>query len=144
MTLIKDLLDRPSALPVASTYTVVNGLVYLASGLLLTLWPGVVQALFLDPEFAGHEASLMRVIGLTLTIVGWFYVFGGRTGGRQFVAATVVDRLLLVPAVLVPLVIAGVFPHTLGTFAILDPVLGLGAWVILGRQARARAATSAS
>jgi hypothetical protein len=42
----------------------------------------------------------------------------------------VVDRLLFVPAVLVPLAMAGVFPRLLGTFAILDPVLGIGAWVI--------------
>jgi hypothetical protein len=42
----------------------------------------------------------------------------------------VVDRLVLVPAVLVPLAIAGVFPHLLWTFAILDPALGIGAWGI--------------
>ena len=49
-------------------------------------------------------------------------------------AASVVDRLVLVPAVLVPLAIAGVFPHLLVTFAILDPTFGIGAWLFLGRK----------
>jgi hypothetical protein len=61
-------------------------------------------------------------------VIGWLYLFGGRAGARQIVAASVVDRLVLVPAVLVPLAIAGVFPHLLWTFAILDPALGIGAW----------------
>jgi len=43
--------------------------------------------------------------------------------------------VVLVPAVLVPLVIAGIFAHTLGTFAILDPALGIGAWVLHKRNA---------
>ena len=73
---------------------------------------------------------LIRVMGLTVVVIGWLYLFGGRSGARQIVAASVVDRLLFVPAVLAPLAIAGVFPHLLGTFAILDPVLGIGAWVI--------------
>lgn len=46
-------------------------------------------------------------------------------------AASLVDRLLLVTAVLVPLAIAGVFPHLLITFAILDLKLGIGAWLLL-------------
>jgi len=49
-------------------------------------------------------------------------LFGGRSGARQIVAASVVDRLVFVPAVLVPLALAGVFPHLLVTFAILEPV----------------------
>jgi hypothetical protein len=37
------------------------------------------------------------------------------------------------PAVFVPLVLTGVFPHLLMTFAILDPLLAIGAWVLSGR-----------
>ena len=72
--------------------------------------------------------------GVTLAVIGWLYFFGGRSGARQMVAASVVDRLVLVPAVLVPLAIAGVFPHLLVTFAILDPTLGIGAWLLLRRK----------
>jgi hypothetical protein len=42
--------------------------------------------------------------------------------------------LVFVPAVLVPLAIAGVFPHLLVTFAILDPSLAIGAWRLFGRK----------
>jgi hypothetical protein len=83
--------------------------------------------------FVGHEAALIRVIGMTVAVIGWLYLFGGRSGARQFVAASVIDRLAL-PAVLVPLAMAGVFPHLLATFAILDPSLAIGAWVLLGRK----------
>jgi hypothetical protein len=74
------------------------------------------------------------VIGMTLAVIGWLYLFGGRSGSRQFGPASVIDRVVLVPLVLVPLVIAGIFPHTLGAFAILDPTLGIGALVLHYRK----------
>ena len=74
----------------------------------------------------------MRMIGMTVAVIGWLYVFGGRSVARQFVVASVVR------AVLVPLAIAGVFPRLLIAFAILDPLLGTGAWVLLGRVGAAR------
>ena len=76
---------------------------------------------FRERAFVGDEAALIRVMGLTVVVIGWLYLFGGRSEARQIVAASVVDRLVFVPAVLVSLVIAGVFPRLLGTFAILRP-----------------------
>jgi hypothetical protein len=133
MSLIKDLLERPSTLSTASKYTVLNGAIYLGVGALLVGWPGVVQTLFRDPAFVGHEGALIRLVGMTIGVIGWLYLFGGRSGARQFVAASVIDRLVFVPAVLVPLAIAGVFPHLLLTFAIFDPSLAVGAWMLLSR-----------
>jgi hypothetical protein len=101
----------------------------------LVVWPGVIQTVFREPAFVGHEQALMRVIGLTIVVIGWLYFFGGRSGSRQFVTASVVDRLVFVPAVLIPLTVAGVFPHLFLTFAVLDGVLAIGAW----GTARARA-----
>jgi len=86
-----------------------NSRLYLGAGTLLVVWPGVTQTLFMDPAFVGHEGALVRVIGLTLVVIGWLYLFGGRSGARQFVAASVIDRLVFIPAVLVPLAIAGAF-----------------------------------
>ena len=97
------------------------------------LWPGVAQTIFMEPVFVGHESALTRVIGLTVVVIGWLYVFGGRSGARQFVAASVIDRLVFVPAVLVPLAIAGVFPHRLLVFTIFDASLAIGAWALLRR-----------
>jgi hypothetical protein len=131
MSLIEDLLEKPASLSAASRYTVMNGVVYLGCGALLIAWPGVTQTIFMDRAFVGNEEALIRVMGMTVAVIGWLYLFGGRSGGRQVVAASVIDRLVLVPAVLVPLAIAGVFPHLLITFAILDPLLGIGAWLLL-------------
>jgi hypothetical protein len=103
-------------------------------GALLVVWPGVVQTLFRDPDFVGHEGGLIRVIGLTVVVIGWLYLFGGRSGARQVVAASVIDRLVFIPIVLLPLAITGVFPHLLMTFAVLDPSLAIGAWALLGRE----------
>jgi hypothetical protein len=134
MSLIKDLLEKPSTLSTASKYTAMNGVVYLGVGALLVARPSVTQTLFMDSAFVGHEGALIRVIGMTIGVIGWLYLFGGRSGARQFVAASVIDRLVFVPAVLVPLAITGVFPHLLMTFAIFDPSLAIGAWVFLRRK----------
>jgi hypothetical protein len=130
---VNDLAGKSAVSRTASRYTTLNGAGYLIAGAVLVAWPGVVQTIFMEPAFVGHESALMRVIGLTVAVIGWLYVFGGRSGARQFVAASVIDRLVFVPAVLVPLGIAGVFPRLFLTFAILDALLALGAWALLRR-----------
>lgn len=135
MALIKVLLEKPANLSAASKYTAMNGFIYIGGGmLLLIVWPGAVQSLFMDQAFVGHEAGLIRMVGLTLLVIGWYFLFGGRSRARQVVAASVVERLLFVPAVLVPLAMAGVSPHLMVAFAILDPTLPIRAWVLLGRK----------
>jgi hypothetical protein len=118
----------------ASKYTVINGAAYMTVGALLIAWPGVVQTVFRGPPFVGQEAGLMRVIGLTVLVIGWLYVFGGRSGSRQFIVASIIDRLVFVPLVLLPLAFAGVFPHLFFAFAIIDVALAVGAWVLLRRN----------
>ena len=134
MSLVNDLLDKPPNLSIASKYSAMNGVVYLATGALFIGWPGVVQTLFMDVAFVGREGALFRVVGLLLVVVGWLYLFGGHTGARQPVAASVIDRLIFVPAVLLPLAVAGVFLHLFVALAILDPSLAIGAWILLGRK----------
>ncbi len=136
MSLITDLKNSPPTLATSSKFTSLNGIIYLAAGTLLMIWPGAVQTLFFDPDFVGREAALVRILGMTVAIIGWFYLFGGRSGGRQVVAASVLDRIILVPLVLVPIAISGVFPHLLLLFAILDPLLGLVAWYLLAKERR--------
>jgi len=134
MSFFDDLLEKPANLSTSSKYSVLNGYIYLAFGAMFIFWPGAVQTFFMDAPFAGHESALFRVIGMAVAVIGWLYLFGGRSGARQLGPASVLDRVVLVPAVLVPLVIVGIFPHTLGTFAILDPALGVGAWVLHNRK----------
>ena len=130
MSLIADLLYKAPHLSATSKFSVFNGIFYMATGGLFLLWPDSVQTLFQDRPFVGHEQALFRIIGMAVAVIGWFYFFGGRSGLRQFVAASILDRIFLVPAVLLPLVLSGVFPHSLGGFAILDPCLGLVAWIL--------------
>ncbi len=131
MPLIADLLAKPATLSMAARYTVLNGYLYLAGGGLLLAWPGAAQTVFMERAFVGDEASLIRVIGMALAVIGWFYVFAGRSGARQPIAASVFDRILLVPAVTLPLALMGVFPNILLPFGLIDPAMGLGAWWLL-------------
>jgi hypothetical protein len=131
--LISDLREKPTSLSTASRYTVFNGVVYLAAGVLLILWPGVTQTLLMERAFVGSEQRLIRVIGLTVVVIGRLYLFGGLSGGRQVVAASVIDRLIFVPLVALPLAIAGVFSHLLVLFTALDMTMAVGAWVLLSR-----------
>ncbi len=132
LSLLSALLERPAKLSAASRYGVINGYVYLGFGGLLVVWPGAVQALLRERPFVGDEQGLFRALGLAVFVIGWLYVFGSRT--RQFAAASVVDRLIFVPAVLVPLAIAGIFPHMCLAFAALDISLAVGAWLLLCRE----------
>lgn len=135
MSFFGDLLATPADRSTVSKYSAMNGALYIGLGGLLLAWPGAVQTIFRDAPFVGNEGALFRVIGMAVVVIGWLYVFGGRSGARQFGPASVLDRVTLVPLVLVPLVLAGVFPRTLGAFAILDPALGVGAWLLHKRQA---------
>lgn len=137
MSLINELKETPSNLRQSSKFNVLNGVLYFAAGMLLILWPGAVQVLFGEAEFVGNEASLIRVVGMAVAVIGWLYFFGGRSGGRQFTAASVLDRIILVPLVLVPIAMSGVYPALFIAFAILDPVLGLTAWYLLVQERRA-------
>jgi len=130
MSFTSDLWATTPNLSRASQWTAMNGYIYLSLGALFVIWPGAVQTLFRDDEFAGHEEALFRVIGMTVMIIGWLYLFGGRSGGRQTVAASILDRWILVPVVLVSIAMAGVFPHVLLAFALLDASLALGAWIL--------------
>ena len=109
MSLMKDLLERPFDQAITSKYTVMNGLIYLAIGALLLVWPGMVQTIFRDSAFVGNEAALFRIVGMNLMVIGWLYLFGGLSGGRRIVAASVLDRVVLVP-------------------------FALGAWLLLNRS----------
>jgi hypothetical protein len=134
MSFITDLEEKSAHISTVSKYSTMNGFIYLGAGATLIAWPGIVQTIFGDAAFVGHEGALFRAIGMTAAVIGWLYVFGGRSGGRAFVSASVIDRLVLVPSVLLPLAIAGVFPHVLVAFAMLDVTLAIGALILRGRK----------
>jgi hypothetical protein len=119
-----------------SRYTTWNGVLYLAIGLAVCVWPGVLQAVLQTPPYAGQEEAIMRLAGFLLAVIGWFYVMGARTRADSFGLATFVDRLF-VPALLVPLGIRGdLDPRLAFTFSVVDPALGIGALVVWLRTRR--------
>lgn len=134
MSLTQNLRETPQELRASSKFTMLNGILYMVAGSLFLIWPGALQTVLFETEFVGREQSLIRVMGMTVAIIGWFYFFGGRSGGKQVVAASVLNRTILVPIVLIPLALAGVFPTLMWTFAVLDPVLGLIAWYLLTKE----------
>jgi hypothetical protein len=83
MSLIQDLLEKSPNLSTASKNTVVNGIFYLGGGALLIAWPTAVQTLFREAAFVGHEEGLIRMVGLMLAVIGWLYLFGGRSTNRR-------------------------------------------------------------
>ena len=133
MSLLAAFKESPATLSRASAFIWMNGVFYMATGVLLLAWPGAAQVLLRDPDFVGHEAGLVRVLGMCVVVIGWLYFFGGRSGSRPFVAATVVDRIILVPLVLIPIALSGILPHTLFLFAVVDPALAIVAWYLISR-----------
>jgi hypothetical protein len=106
-----------------------NGVIYLEFGALVLLaWSGA-------DHLQGHGVRWKR--GSTRPRNGydrdghWLALFIRWPLRRQ-----ADRRVVLIPLVLVPLAIAGVFPHFLLAFAVLDPTLGIGAWLLLSRSDR--------
>lgn len=135
MTFIRELVATGRATPL-SRYIVANGVLYMVFGAVVLCWPEVTYLMGAD-DFQAGESGLVRVLGFVMTIIGWFYVMGGRTGATSFGLATVVDRAI-VPVVLGALALSGAVDSGLVLgFAILDPVLALGAYLIWRRTREA-------
>ena len=129
----------PAPHSLLSRYTVANGYLYLAIGVVMYLLPATMMArLFFVDDMSGYTPGLARAIGATVAVIGWFYLMGGRTRADSFGLSTVVDRLLI-PLVLLPLwLLDQVALGMVLPFAILDPVLGIGAYVIWRRERASR------
>ena len=136
------LFSKPPLHTPLTLYTAWNGVLYMLLGATFYAWPGSAQVLLRAPPYQAGEAGLVRALGMTIALIGYFYFFGARTGQDRFGAATILDRLL-VPVLLVPLVAKGQLAPQLGIpFAVLDPALAVGAWAIFARsQARSRSLT---
>ena len=128
------LFSRPPPHTSLTSYTAWNGVLYMGMGALFYSWPGSVQVVLRAAPLQAGEPGLGRALGMTVALIGYFYFFGARTGQDRFGVATILDRLL-VPVLLVPLVVSGELSPQLGLpFAVLDPVLAIGAWIIFSRS----------
>jgi hypothetical protein len=130
--LIQALVEKSATSSAASRFTSLSGLFYLAMGLTICVAPILIPMLFFEPTFTGREQGLFRLVGWIMAVVGLFLWIGGRTGARSFVAAGIIARLG-VPVLVIPLAVAGVFPHMMYVFVVLDPVSALVTWRLLSR-----------
>lgn len=131
-----ELWARPETPPTPlSRYLEANGVAYLALGLLLFAWPAfafdVVGAI---PRGTG-DVGFLRVLGMAVAVIGWFYVMGGRTHQSSFGLATFVDRMLVPLFLLVPAVLDEIDLRLVVPLGVVDPLLGLGALWLWRRQA---------
>ena len=133
------MLETPPGSPgLLSRYTIWNGILYMIVGAALFIAPDLVRKLLFMAPFAGYEEGYMRLVGAAVLVIGWFYIFGARTRADSFALATVADRIA-VPALLLPLYFTGQVPAgPVLAFAIVDPLLALGAYLIWRRQREAR------
>ncbi len=109
-------------------FTSAQGIFYMAMGGAMIFSPAELLTTLngISPDGQG----LFRVVGFTLSIIGWFYFIGGRTGATSFGLATVADRVV-VPFAAAGFVLAGQATlQTVLPFAILDPLLAFVAWRI--------------
>jgi hypothetical protein len=132
---LHSMLETPARPPSAlSIYIFWNGVLYLAVGAALYVDPDLVRKLLFMAPFSGHELGYSRALGVAVAVIGWLYMFGARTGADSFALATVADRIA-VPVLLLPLYFTGQLEAGLVfAFALLDPLLALGAYVIWRRQ----------
>jgi hypothetical protein len=86
LNLISDLVEKPPKLTTASRYTVLDGVVYLIASF-GRAWFRRSSGKKLSWAMKARSCA----IGMTIVLIGWLYVFGGRSGARQIVAASVIE-----------------------------------------------------
>mmetsp|Transcript_943 Transcript_943/g.1137 ORF Transcript_943/g.1137 Transcript_943/m.1137 type:complete len:157 (-) Transcript_943:230-700(-) len=107
-------------------FLIFQGILYTVMGSIGVLAPSVYNKAFFFPEpFTAEEAALWRPIGLMLTLIGYFYIQGGRSNSYHFATVTIFDRLLIVPPGLGILYYLGTPREAVIPFVILDPILAL-------------------
>ena|ERR1041384_2536800 len=133
-TFFETLAERPTKLSRLARYTVWNGVFYMVVGAGLFVAPQSILELQFRVPLRGYESSLSNALGMTLLVIGFFYVMGARTGRASFGLATVVDRSF-VPFLLGSLLLRNlVAPMMVVPFMILDPILALGAFLIWRKE----------
>jgi hypothetical protein len=80
MSPLESMLERAGDHSRSAKYTIVGGIIYLAGGGLLIVWPGATQTIFMDKAFVGDESGLVRALGMAVAIIAWLYLNGGRSG----------------------------------------------------------------
>jgi hypothetical protein len=118
------------------------GWLCLAEGATMLFAPHFVAAVLHLPPLADQAANYFRLAGLLVGGLGMLYVVAGRMNATGFVFASLLDRPLVPPTMLV-LWLVGIIPGTLAlAFALIDGSSFL--WTFFTWRAEARAGTVAA
>jgi hypothetical protein len=71
------------------------------------------------------EAHMWRFAGFAVFVIGYFYAAGARSSTVHFVAATTLNRFLIVPAAMLFILLVGGRKEICLVFGILDPMLAI-------------------
>lgn len=96
------------------------GWLILLEGAILLVWPQLAVDVLQLPPLTEQGSNYLRLVGVLVSGVGMLYVVSGRTNAQGFVFASLLDRPLVPPLMLV-LWWQGILPGSLAAmFAVQD------------------------
>jgi hypothetical protein len=114
-----------------AAFTIKAFAVYLgALGASLVLAPNFMLSLF---GFAPTSEVWIRVLGVVVFNLGWYYWYAAVSEARPFFAASVVTRVFALLA-FSGLVVAGFAPPMLALFGVVDAAGGAWTWLALRKD----------
>lgn len=122
-----------------------QGVSYAGIGIGLVLWPDwcislLITILAMPPSASDgssgsgmgeSEIAMTRLGGSLLAGTGWLYIHGGLSNRLHFLAATCLDRAVMVPFMLALLALLGARLHLCVLLGVGDPVLTLLTYLVL-------------
>eukprot|EP00931_Biecheleriopsis_adriatica_P047964 TRINITY_DN27694_c0_g1_i1.p1 TRINITY_DN27694_c0_g1~~TRINITY_DN27694_c0_g1_i1.p1 ORF type:complete len:195 (-),score=28.44 TRINITY_DN27694_c0_g1_i1:209-739(-) len=110
--------------PLSAThrFLFLQGLLYIFIGMCFLLVPKLFCMLLLT-FIDDAESKMLMVCGVTVVVIGYFYMQCARSNTEHTVMDTTFDRLTLVPALMVFCMLCGCRSRICLAFIILDPVL---------------------
>ena len=127
-----------------TTYTYVNGVLYLGLGLTFMLYPYVLE-LGGYPAITPAAAGPLRGVGVAVIYIALFYLWTARSRFVPGALGSVFNRVVLGPLLILPLVGLGLMEPMLGVpMVLMDVVFGIGMYVAWKRSLVAAGATPIS
>lgn len=107
-------------------FILVQGILYAVVGLLCLFIPALVADVLLIPSPEALDLAWFRILGVALSVIGYFYVQGARQVDiKPWVVASTFDRLTFVPVFIGYCLFCGSCPQLCIAFGVLDPLLAV-------------------
>lgn len=107
-------------------FILVQGISYVAVGLLSVVLPALVADAFLIPDPAVSDLAWLRIVGVAVTTIGYLYIQLSRMIDiGPVVLYTTFNRVTFVPVLLLYILLCGSSPQVCISFALLGPLLAV-------------------